>query len=172
MLAQLTHYNTILKTPKHKVVLLCENVDSPANIGGLFRLADSFGVQKIIFTGTTVDLKSPRLKRTARSTQNWVVMEQYKTATSALQMLKEQKYTAIALEITDKSIPVSQLQINSAEKLVLVIGNENTGVSEEVLLACNKQVHIPMFGKNSSMNVTQATAIALYELTKQNTYEK
>jgi len=51
--------------------------------------------------------------------------------------------------------------------VALVIGDENSGISEEILSQCKKQVHITMFGKNSSMNVSQAAAIALYELTKQ-----
>ena len=46
------------------------------------------------------------------------------------------------------------------------IGNERQGVSERILKQVQEVVHIEMFGKNSSMNVAQATAIALYELTK------
>jgi tRNA G18 (ribose-2'-O)-methylase SpoU len=46
------------------------------------------------------------------------------------------------------------------------LGNERLGVSEQLLKQVQHTAHIEMFGANSSMNVAQATAIALYELTK------
>ena len=49
----------------------------------------------------------------------------------------------------------------------LILGDENFGVSEFVLEQCDAVVHINMYGNNSSMNVAQATSIALYEFTKQ-----
>ena len=51
--------------------------------------------------------------------------------------------------------------------MVLVIGDENFGISESILKQSDAVIHIDMFGHNSSMNVVQATNIALYEITKQ-----
>ena len=48
----------------------------------------------------------------------------------------------------------------------MLIGNEIDGISETFLKKSHQVIHIEMFGKNSSMNVVQATGIALYELTK------
>jgi tRNA G18 (ribose-2'-O)-methylase SpoU len=48
-----------------------------------------------------------------------------------------------------------------------VIGEENFGISEAVLQQMDAVVHIPMFGQNSSMNLVQATSVALYEITNQ-----
>ena len=50
--------------------------------------------------------------------------------------------------------------------IVLIIGNENHGVSDDLLRQSDIVLHIEMYGNNSSMNVTHAAAIALYELTK------
>lgn len=164
---QLHHHNTDLKFSKFDVLLLCDGVNSPANIGSLLRVADSFGVQKVIFGNVSVDLTSPRLKRTARSTQNHISIEGNIPTIEALQKLKTLGYTLIALEITDKSIAIDQFNFLNLKGIVLVIGDENLGVSEEVLKECEAQVHITMYGKNSSMNVSQATSVALYEITKQ-----
>ena len=164
---QLQHHNTNFKAQNYSIILLCDSVNSPANMGGLFRIADSFGVEKIVFGNVEVDLKSPRLKRTARSTQNWIPMEDKVNLNDYLTKLISNDYIPIALEITKNSEPIDKCTISKKAKLALVIGDENSGISEEVLSQCKKQVHITMFGKNSSMNVSQAAAIALYELTKQ-----
>ena len=49
----------------------------------------------------------------------------------------------------------------------MIVGDENFGISEAVLKVSDTIIHINMFGQNSSMNVVQATTIALYEITKQ-----
>jgi len=57
--------------------------------------------------------------------------------------------------------------LNTNQPITLVLGDESFGVSESILDQMNAVVHINMFGTNSSMNVVQATSIALYEITKQ-----
>lgn len=164
---QLTHHHAQLQQRCFDIVLLCDGVNSPANKGGLLRLADSFGVQKVIFANSELDLESPRLKRTARSTQKWVPTEVTKDIIATISNYQEENYITIALEITTQSVPIAQLDFLNLKKILLVIGEENFGVSAQVLEKCHAHAHISMFGKNSSMNVTQASAIALYEITKQ-----
>ena len=50
------------------------------------------------------------------------------------------------------------------EKIALILGNERHGISASVLTKLNKSIYIPMYGKNSSMNVAQAAAIAAYTI--------
>ena len=164
---QLQHQTNKFQPKKFQVILLCDRVNSPANIGSLLRIADSFGIEKVIFGSVEIDKNSSRLKRTARSTQNWVLTEDGVTTTEALKIALDSGFYPVALEITKQSQPIDKLKINSNQKIILVIGEENEGISDEVLHICNEHRHITMFGKNSSMNVAQATAIALYEITKQ-----
>ena len=49
---------------------------------------------------------------------------------------------------------------------MLVVGSERNGIQHEILTCADSVYHIPMYGQNSSMNVAQATSIALYEITK------
>ena len=164
---QLKHHNTTLSELNFEIILLCDGVNSPANMGSLLRVADSFGVQKVIFGKAIVDLDSPRLKRTARSTQRWVAVEDNIASQTALENYAKKDFIPVALEITKKSTPLDQINFLNLKKILLVIGDENTGISEPILKACKLQTHITMFGKNSSMNVSQATSVALYEITKQ-----
>ena len=70
------------------------------------------------------------------------------------------------MEITSSSKPLEELEFSKNKKIALLIGNEIQGVSEYFLKNAHQVTHIEMFGKNSSMNVVQATGIALYEITR------
>ena len=164
MAAQLTHDNTHFTAVKSHTILVCDGVTSPANIGGIFRLCDSFGVKEVYFCGTKIDLSSPRIKRTSRSTH---LLVNYKDDLDTLEVLKQltkQGYKPLALELTTNSEALEELDILEKRPLALFIGNEKTGISKKVLASIPTHVHIPMHGNNSSMNVTQATAIGLYGL--------
>ena len=160
---QLTHDSHHSYTHSKEIIILCDRIHSPANQGAIFRLADAFGVKEIVFIGAPIDIQSARLKKTARSTQQHIAYTHYECATTQLKHLQEQGYQCLALEITETSVPISQLQITQ-NKIVLILGNEQEGVSQGILQQVDKVMHIPMYGQNSSMNVAQAAAIALYHI--------
>ena len=81
--------------------------------------------------------------------------------------LKSKKHYLVALEITSSSKSLNHFSFPTNQPIALIIGDENFGISESLLKLCDAVVHIPMYGQNSSMNVVQATNIALYEITKQ-----
>lgn len=89
-----------------------------------------------------------------------------KSALPVIEHLKQNGYQIISLEITHSSQPIHTFNISRKKPIALVVGNENFGVSEQILKQ-SEAIHIEMYGQNSSMNVVQATSIALYELTKQ-----
>ena len=165
-MTQHTHKTSPFSITTYPLVLLCDGVQSPANIGAIFRLADAFGVQRIVFSHKP-DLSSNRLKRTARTTEQNIPFTVSEDLVDEIKKLTKQKYHTIALEISGKSIPLHTLSISKEQSIALLIGSESAGVSEEILQEAAVISHIEMHGKNSSMNVAQATAIALYEITKQ-----
>jgi tRNA G18 (ribose-2'-O)-methylase SpoU len=167
MSEQLTHSSNATLTEKFPVVLVTDHVKSPANLGSLLRLADAFHIEKIIFCGIEEEIiQSNRLKRTSRSTEKKVDFYFEENIEKTLQQLQQQQYQLIALEITNDSIAVDQLQLKKNQKIALILGDENFGVSPKVLQLTEQNIHIQMFGENSSMNVAQATGITLYEITK------
>ena len=163
MAAQLTHQNTHFTTTKKDTILVCDGVTSPANIGGIFRLCDSFGIEKIYFCGTKIDLTSTRIKRTSRSTHLLVNYIDDIDTLAVLKQLTKQGYRPLALELTSKSEALKNFN-NIDTPIALFIGNEKTGISATVLDHIHTHLHIPMHGTNSSMNVTQAASIGLYAL--------
>lgn len=163
---QHTHQSTPFSLKKHNIVLICDGVSSPANIGGLLRLGDAFGVAQILFANAVIDFTSPRLRRAARNSHTNIPHAMVDDIEGCLAEFKSQDYQVIALEISSRSKPIQQIEYFDEHKIALVIGNERHGVSDEVLAMVHETAHIEMFGSNSSMNVTQAAAIALFEFTK------
>ena len=164
MAIQLTHKESNQSQNIFPIVLVCDGVQSPSNIGALFRISDAFGVSKIFFCNADINFYSTRLKKTARNTQLYVSHSIKENTLSTINKLKNDGYSIISLEITDSSTTIGKLPELKNEKMALVIGNEQQGISEEVLSTSDFCTHIDMYGKNSSMNVVQAASIALYAL--------
>lgn len=164
---QSTHDNSGFKEMKFPLTLVLDSVTSPANLGSIFRLADAFNVERIIFCGPTPpDLESNRLKRTARSTITSVSHDYKEDILETCKQLTQEDYRLFSLEIASGSKAIDSLSYSGFKKVALILGNENAGIQEEVLKISDLKLHINMFGKNSSMNVAQATGIALFEITK------
>jgi tRNA G18 (ribose-2'-O)-methylase SpoU len=165
---QLTHDNTQFSSKAPSIVLVCDGVTSPANIGGLFRLCDALGIKQIFFCGNKIDITSPRVKRTSRNTHSVIPFKDDIDSIQTLRSLKKEGYELLVLELTNKSKALHSVTISEGKPFAIIIGNEKGGVSKRVLEEINIHIHIEMLGNNSSMNVTQAAAIALYTLSKKN----
>ena len=163
---QLTHYNTNFKRHTFPIKVICENVNNAPNIGSLFRICDAFGVDELIFCGEQLPIPSRKMQKTSRATEKYVPFRIVDNIQDVLEEIKT-THTVISLEITSNSQPVDKFKFSKEKPMVLIIGDENFGVSEHVLNASDAIIHINMYGANSSMNVVQATNIALYEITKQ-----
>ncbi len=136
-------------------------------MGGLFRIAEAFGVQAIIFCGTQPQNFGRRMQKTARNTEKSVTFSCLDSAEETMALLAKDSYPLVALEITESSQDLGQFDFSQFSKLALIVGNENHGISSDFLKAASYHLHINMYGHNSSMNVVQATSIGLYEITKQ-----
>lgn len=163
---QLSHNDSKFTNKKHPIIIVCDNINNAPNLGSILRLADAFNVQEIRFCGENIPL-GRRMFKTSRASEKHVVYSNPKSALNEIQKLKNINYKIIALEITKKSQKISKISVNTNQQVVLILGNENYGISEEILLISDVITHIEMYGNNSSMNVASAAAIALYEITKQ-----
>ena len=153
------------KKGNRQISLLAHNITVPMNVGSLFRISDALGVEKIYVSGDTPTPPNNKIRKTSRSTEKYMPYETVENLVELINRLKEENHTIIALEITSDSIPLQELQLEKTQKVCLILGSENTGVSEDLLKLSDITTHIPMLGKNSSMNVATACGIAVYALT-------
>ena len=138
---------------KHPICYLAHDIDVPMNIGSFFRIADSLGVEKIFLTGKSITPPNQKITKTSRSTEKYVPYEYESDPMVVIKKLKESGYKIVSLEITSISTDIRKFSSPSEEKICLILGSENSGVSQELLDASDISIHIPMLGHNSSMNV-------------------
>lgn len=164
---QLSHHQIRNEQRQYPLVIVCQSVSDPLNIGALFRLADAMGVAAIYCCDQSPVPPNRRINKTARSTHEWVTYHYRATTTEALEELKAKGYTLVGLEITDRSRKIGEVDFRPLRPIALVIGAESEGLLPDTLNLLDLAVHIPMFGRNTSMNVVQACGMAVYEITRQ-----
>jgi tRNA G18 (ribose-2'-O)-methylase SpoU len=162
--AQLVHRQVKRLDHKFPVCILANDVEVPMNVGSLFRIADALGVEAIYLCGKSPTPPNSKIKKTSRSTEKYVPYVYRENALDVVHELKARSYVIVSLELTSASIDIRRLSLRQDQKVCLVLGSENEGVSQALLDASDCTVHIPMFGNNSSMNVAVACSIALFEI--------
>lgn len=163
---QLDHSQHQVTACKYPLCFLAHDFDGPMNIGSLFRIADALGVEKIYLSGNSVTPPSAKIKKTSRSAEKYVPFSYEKNPLEVVTRLKQQGYRIVSLEITSQSKDIKTLSFAATDKVCLILGAENRGVSQDLLDASDESIHIPMLGVNSSMNVATACSIAAFEITR------
>ena len=162
---QLAHKDIENKQQQFPITIVCDAIRTPENIGMCFRISESFGVEKIIFHENSPSIENRKVINTARNTINQINYEFYNDFEQTIQNLKQEGNTIIGIEITDKSINIQDFNFKNHQKIVLLLGSERNGIENINLL--DETIAIPMYGRNSSMNVIHSLAITLYEVTNQ-----
>ena len=162
---QLTHYDIDNPKQKFPVTVLCDAIRTPENIGMCFRISESFGVEKIYFHESSPSIENRKVINTARNTIDQISHEFYSDFNKTILQLKKEGNTIIGIEITDKSINIQDFNFKNHSKIVLLLGSERNGIENINLV--DETIAIPMYGRNSSMNVIHSLAITLYEVTNQ-----
>jgi len=149
-------------------VLILENIRSVENVGSIFRTADGFGVSKIILIGTTpapldrFGRKRADFAKVSLGTEDSMDWEHQQDIGKVVEELKSQGFKIISLEQTSDARDLKSL--SKPNKFAIIVGNEVTGVSKEILDASDAVAEIPMLGSKESLNVSVATGIALFVL--------
>lgn len=153
---------------KHPISIILDNVLDTYNVGSIFRLADAVAAEKVYLCGQTLTPPNSRIKKASINTWQWVEWEYVSTAKEAIEQCRmlNAEYRIIAVEQDPRSKPF--YEVTYEIPLAIVVGNETTGVSKEVLDMADIIVELPMWGINKSLNVMVSCGIILYEIMKQN----
>ncbi len=152
----------VLGHRQHDLTLVLANIHDPHNVSAIYRSADAFGVSKIHLYYT--DTAFPTLaKKTSASARKWVESMRHSTKESLLEALDG--YQILATACT----PISESMYNYdlAKPTAIIMGNEHSGVPEELLQNISGEIYIPMFGMIQSFNVSVAAALLLGEASRQ-----
>ncbi len=149
---------------KFQTSVFLPDIRSGWNVGSFFRTADSLGINHIYLSGITPFPPHKEISKTALDAEVFVPWTYAKNSIKLLQHLKNSRIKLIAMELTDDAIEISSADFSG--NVCLIMGNEISGVSDEILALCDTIVYIPMKGKKQSMNVSIAGSIGMWEMVK------
>jgi len=152
------------KKGKVKAVLL-DNIRSAWNVGSILRSADGFGFTHAYLCGITPTPELDAVQKTALGAEEYVTWSYHHDAVKLVKGLKLEGWQVSALEVDQRACPIFQFTDSRIPNpVVLIVGNEVTGVDPELLDLADHILYIPMRGQKRSFNVANAFSIAAYAL--------
>jgi tRNA G18 (ribose-2'-O)-methylase SpoU len=150
---------------KLPVYVILNSIRSSYNVGSIFRTSDGAMIKKLFLCGYTPHPPKKEILKTALGSTESVDWEFVEDAKEVITKLKSEGVKICALEQTDKSR--LHYTIESKEfPIALVVGNEVSGVSQELIEMCDFSIEIPQYGIKQSLNVAVAYGISIFELRK------
>ncbi len=165
--SSLDKLHTVNKLP---VYVVLNSIRSSYNVGSIFRTSDGAMIEKLYLCGytphppvnNTSSGNKDVLKTALGSTQS-VKWEYVKDPREVITELKSNGVKICALELTDNSRQYYDIS-KSDFPMCLIVGNEITGVSQDLIDLCDFSIEIPQYGIKQSLNVAVAYGIAVFEL--------
>ena len=158
---------TLIDTLDHQPFLLClDGVQDPHNLGACLRSADAAGVDAVIVPRDNAASITPTVSKVASGAAEVIPFFQVTNLARCLRELKDKGVWCIGL---GGEAEQSLYQVDLTGPLLLVLGAEGTGLRRLTAETCDSLAALPMLGSVSSLNVSVATGIALYEALRQRT---
>jgi len=157
--------DTLHNVNKLPVYVLLDSIRSNYNVGSIFRTSDGAMIEKLYLCGYTPHPPKKEILKTALGSTDSVKWEYVKSAKEVVLKLKSEGVKICALELTSKSKHYSEVEPGNFP-MCLIVGNEITGVSQELIDLCDFSLEIPQYGIKQSLNVAVAYGISIFELRK------
>ena len=171
-----TNKSTAGKSPA-RLVLAIDGVEDPQNLGALLRVADGAGVDSVLLTERRSAPLSPAAMKASAGAAEHLRIARVVNLVRSLEELKKHNLWIVGLdaggldagvaERGQTSGPTPYDQFDFTGDLVIVLGSEGAGLHDLVRRTCDHLLHIPMAGGVSSLNVSAAGAVVLYEAARQ-----
>lgn len=145
------------------IILMLDQVTDPHNVGACMRSAAAFGARALITQDRNSPDESGVLARSAAGGLEALPWHKATNLAQTLETLKDQGYWSVGL---DGHCDQDLRSLNIGKNIVLVMGSEGRGLRPLIRKNCDMIAKIPMSGAIESLNVSNAAAIALYELSQ------
>ncbi len=145
------------------LVLVCDGLEKPGNLGAILRSADGAGITEVAITGNRCDLFNPQVIRASQG----AVFSLRATAWSNEDLKQELVKRNCAIYSADPAATKSYDQVDMKSATAIVIGTEAAGLSDFWKDAATEHIKIPMLGINDSLNASVSAAILMYEAQRQ-----
>lgn len=164
--ARLEKIKRVLNNRQAGFSLVLNNIHDPHNVSAILRSCDAFGVGEVhlFYTNTPFPVLG---KKSSASAKKWVRTVRHSTEEELLKAVAEKKMRLVGTAFDETSIPLYDWDFSRPTAVIL--GNEHSGMSEELAGHTAGTIHIPMLGMVQSLNVSVAAAVILYEACRQRT---
>ena len=160
--------NFKLDDGKINLAIVLDGIEKPGNIGAILRSCDSADVDLIILNNEKCDLYNPNLIRSSLGSIFSLKIVSMKLD-DTLAFLKNNKFKIYATSLSSKN-SVEKIRFDNSSAIVL--GSESSGISNFWLNNSDELIKIPMLGLVDSLNVSVSAAITLYEVNRQNNFNR
>ena len=145
-------------------IVVLDGITDVRNFGAIARTCECVGADAIVIPEHgSVSVNADAVKTSAGALHHLPVCRE-RSVLSAVRFLKDNGYKVVA--VSEKA-DINYTQVDYTTPVALVMGAEDIGISPEVLKQCDTFVSIPMFGKISSLNVSVASGVMMYEVVRQ-----
>ena len=154
----------LLTGPEPRLVLALDGVEDPQNLGALLRTAEAAGVDGVLTTERRSAPLTATVAKSSAGASEHVRIAKVTNMTRALETLKKAGFWIVGLD--ERGSP-DYTDFSFRGDLCLVLGSEGTGLHDLVKRTCDHLLRIPMAGSVSSLNVSVAGAVVMFEAMRQ-----
>ncbi len=148
----------------NKPYIYCDNVRDPGNLGTIIRTADAAGFGGVMLSPECVDIYNPKTVRSSMGSFFHIPLYE-DVKYFEISQFKAQGFSVFCSLLDNDTIDYTLSDMK--KPLILVIGNESNGISDEMRHLADEKVKIPIDGKAESLNASIAAAILMYEVNRQ-----
>lgn len=141
-------------------LLFIDAVQDPGNIGTMIRTADAAGIDGVVLGKGCVDVFNPKTIRSSQGSLFHIPVIRGDLV-DWIRLLQERNIPVFGTALKNA---IDYKEVKKTDKFALIVGNEGSGIREEILEKTNQNLLIPIYGKAESLNVAVATGILLYKL--------
>jgi len=154
---------TDLRVRGTDLLLVCQGIEKPGNLGAMLRTADAAGVDAVIAADAVTDWGNPNVVRASKGTV-FAVPVASATTRETLAWLRDND---VALIVSTPDSDVDYTEVDYTGRVAIAVGAEKHGADAVLLSGAVERVRIPMAGRANSLNVAASAAVLVYEAVRQ-----
>lgn len=155
---------TLADINNKKTYIILENLQDPGNLGTILRTSEGAGIDAVIMNKGTVDIYNPKV---VRSTMGAIFRVPFFYADDIFETVRKMKSVGVKVYAAHLNGNKYYSEPDYKNPSAFLIGNEGNGLTEELTVAADELIKIPMCGKVESLNAANAATILMYEAFRQ-----
>ncbi len=164
---RLEKFKRVLGKRQPDITVVLENVFDPHNVFAVLRTCDAVGIQDVFVLNTIVQWKEKLGYKSSSSAKKWITVHEFDNTAACVDALRKREARILTTHLSAQSVSLHALDLTG--KIALVFGNEHSGVTDELNAHADGNFTIPQVGMISSLNISVACAVTLYEAFRQKT---